>query len=182
MVDDSLDAEGFISMGVFKPGSEKDDTHNGPIYKHGCLGRIIDKAQLPGGRLQVAVQGVREVLFVSEQDAKTNYRMFDFEYPDFTLDLEPEREILLRREIYERLDSFFFLTEGFRRDCQKLCKDLDFLPLINNLAYLLPLDISSKLKLLRANRVSERGYLLLSLMEHTLSKLAESKNQKPIIH
>jgi len=182
MVNDALDAEGFISMGVFEPGSDKDGSGTGPIYEHGCLGRIIDKAKLPDDRIQIAIQGIREVLFVSERNTDHQYRVFDFEYPDFTIDLEPEREHLLRREIYERLDSFFFLTEGFRRDCQKLCKDLDFLPLINNLAYLLPFDIQNKLDLLRANRVSERGHMLLSLMEITLNQLAKSRDDKPVIH
>ena len=132
--------------------------------------------------MQIAVQGVREVQLVSEQETDAPYRMFDFEYPDFILELEPEREHLLRREIYERLDSFFFLTDGFRRDCQKLCKDLDFLSLINNLAYLLPFEIQNKLDLLKANRVSERGHMLLSLMELVINQMSQSRNKAPIIH
>mgnify|MGYP003343797592 CR=1 FL=1 len=182
LVNDSLNKDGFISMGVYRSTALADPTCNEPIYDHGCLGRIIDKSKLPGNRMQIAVQGVREVQLVSEQETDAPYRMFDFEYPDFILDLEPEREHLLRREIYERLDSFFFLTDGFRRDCQKLCKDLDFLSLINNLAYLLPFEIQNKLDLLKANRVSERGHMLLSLMELVINQMSKSRNKAPIIH
>lgn len=182
LVNDSLNEDGFISMAVYKTTRSKDTSPSEPIHEYGCLGRIIDKSKLPGDRMQIAVQGVREVVLVSERQTDTPYRMFNFEYPDFSLDLEPEREHLLRREIYERLDSFFFLTDGFKRDCQKLCKDLDFLSLINNLAYLLPFDVQNKLDLLRANRVSERGHMLLSLMELAISQMSKSRDENPVIH
>ncbi|MGH7819415.1 MAG: LON peptidase substrate-binding domain-containing protein [Candidatus Binatia bacterium] len=60
MVRDAAEAEELIGMMLYRPCGEQPPELQPDIYSIGCAGRVIRKVDLPDGRFNILLQGVRE--------------------------------------------------------------------------------------------------------------------------
>lgn len=166
MVKDVSNGDELIGM-ILLRGPER-GTSGQDVYSIGCAGRLIRKVELPDGRSNILLQGVREFV-VREQH-------FDRPYRTATVDWlpGPPRGVRLdedsRRSLLDRIRGFVS-KEG--ETSLRLLSDptLSDEMLVNLFAFALDFPVAEKQSLLEVPELGERARCLIETLEfHTLER------------
>jgi Lon protease-like protein len=165
MVRDVAAGEELIGMILYRRGGEGPPGGGNDIYPVGCAGRLVRKVDLPDGRFDILLRGVREFRVV-EQYFDRPYRRAVVSWRDRVPEvfrLEPPR----RRLLVERIRSFLAETTaaGLRILDDPAVGDET---LVNLFAFALDLPVEEKQGLLEVEELDERAGRLSEVLEFHL--------------
>ena len=159
MVRDALAGERLI--GMVQP---RDDKEPPGLFEVGCIGRIVTSEELEDGRFDIVLEGAGRFRIAREVEADTPYRQFDADRSGFGDDGEPEPLASVLRAELEREARRYADALGYAVDWEAVSR-LDDEMLVNGIAQIAPLDISSKQALLEAEGLAARADLLVQVMQ-----------------
>jgi Lon protease-like protein len=159
MVRDALASDGLI--GMIQP---RDREEPPSLFEIGCIGRIAGSEELDDGGFNIVLEGVSRFRIAREAEVDTPYRQVDadrsgFEEPDEAEPLGLAQRAELEREARRYADAL-----GYSVDWNAIHR-LDDEMLVNGIAQIAPLDVSSKQALLEAPDISARCELLVQFMQ-----------------
>jgi Lon protease-like protein len=162
MTEDALAVDRLI--GIVQPVNVNSDASAPPLFETGCAGRITSFSETDDGRILIILTGVSRFRVAEELDAGAPYRQVAPDWQAFRQDLvEPADGAIDRDRLYASLRVYF--------EARDLDTDWDVLQdatdenLVNSLAMSCPFNVTEKQALLEADDLSERGQLMLSLLD-----------------
>lgn len=178
MIESALEGDGFLAVGVLKPGFEDEYYGTPEIYPVGCLGQIQSYEKLENGHYNIVLEGLFRVGF-GEIVKDNPYRvaeMVELPETDSEHDFISEREDLLLRLNYlveqspEALDFSPILGEHE-----------SFIALVNLVSRTLPLKNGEKYVLLAMDSISERSKRILWHIDDQIETIELLKRIDPKI-
>ena len=134
------------------------------LFEIGCIGRIIGSEELDDGRYNIILVGLGRFRIVGEAEVATPYRQVDADRSGFDDEAEPEPLASIQRAELERESRRYAEALGYAVDWDAVGR-LDDEMLVNGIAQIAPLDVSSKQALLEANDLASRADLLVQFMQ-----------------
>lgn len=159
MVRDALASDHLIAM--VQP---KDHLEPPTLFETGCLGLITGSEELEDGRFNIVLQGITRYRIGREAEVDTPYRQVDADRSDFDDEEEPDPLASIQRAELERESRRYADALGYAVDWEAVSR-LDDEMLVNGIAQIAPLDVSSKQALLEANDLAARADLLVQFMQ-----------------
>jgi uncharacterized protein len=159
MVRDALASDQLIAM--VQP---KDERECPDLFEIGCIGRIIGSEELDDGRFNIILVGLGRFRIAGEADVVTPYRQVDADRSGFDDEAEPEPLASIQRAELERESRRYAEALGYAVDWDAVGR-LDDEMLVNGIAQIAPLDVSSKQALLEASDLASRADLLVQFMQ-----------------
>ncbi len=159
MVRDALAGDQLIAM--VQPKDEKECPE---LFEIGCIGRIIGSEELDDGRYNIILVGLGRFRIAGEADVLTPYRQVDADRSGFDDEAEPEPLASIQRAELERESRRYAEALGYAVDWDAVGR-LDDEMLVNGIAQIAPLDVSSKQALLEASDLASRADLLVQFMQ-----------------
>jgi Lon protease-like protein len=162
----ALATDRLIAMALLKPDDELSFDGGSEIESTVCLCKVICATQLPDGRSNILLTGVRRARIVEELDSGKAFREAFVELID---DVYPEDEVdvdLLQSELIGVLEDW--LPDLLRDDEQFRMifqGGLTLGAMSDIIAKCLPLDVMTKQLLLEESDVEQRGLLLIEAIE-----------------
>ena len=180
MTKDAIVGDGMIAMA--QPRTPDSEEAEPDLYPIACLGRIVEQEQQDDGRWMLTLEGVIRFTISEECPVKDGYRQVRADYSDFSHDLEPHGSAL-------RLDRDALLTsltnylegQGLSADREAIGRLPDE-PLVNALAMACPFMPAEKQALLQARDIEERGELLQTLLQFTMTLDAANDDEPPAMN
>ena len=163
MTDDALRSERLI--GIIQPTSEVEGQQKfPPLYKTGCAGRITAFSETDDGRYLVTLLGICRFDVEHEVDSTRGYRRV---VPNW----EPFRSDVVKRDKFD-IDKERLLV-ALRGYFEKKAIDADWeainrmnnVQLITTLAMICPFNATEQQALLVAEKIEDRAYKMISLLE-----------------
>lgn len=140
------------------------DDEEPPLYKTGCLGRIVYFEETEDGRVLIALRGLSRFKVVEEIKGQKGYRRVRADYSPFAADMNPPEEFDLHREkLFEALQPYVD-AQGMRLKVD-IIKGLSDHTLVSSLCMICPFDPREKQALLESKTVSDRADMLLALLQ-----------------
>jgi Lon protease-like protein len=159
MVGDALRSDQLIAM--VQPRDQLDPPG---LFEIGCLGRIVSSEELDDGRFNIVLEGLSRFRIGREAKVDTPYRQIDADRGGFDDEAEPEPLASIQRAELERESRRYADALGYAVDWEAVTR-LDDEMLVNGIAQIAPLDVSSKQALLEASDLSTRAELLVQFMQ-----------------
>jgi Lon protease-like protein len=159
MVRDALASDQLI--GMIQP---RDQAEPPALFEIGCLGRIVGSEETDDGRFNIVLEGLGRFRVAAEADVTTPYRQVDADSGSFDDLATPEPLAIAQRAELEREARRYADALGYAVDWEAVTR-LDDEMLVNGIAQIAPLDVSSKQALLEAADISERCELLVQFMQ-----------------
>lgn len=159
MVRDALAGDRLIAM--VQPRDGRDPP---ALFEIGCIGTLAEAEELEDGRFNIVLEGVSRVRIVREAEVDTPYRQIEASRVGFQDDDDPEPLASIQRADLERESRRYADALGYAVDWEAVSR-LDDETLVNGIAQIAPLDVSSKQALLEANQLSSRADLLVQFMQ-----------------
>jgi Lon protease-like protein len=159
MVGDALRSDQLIAM--VQPRDHLDPPG---LFEIGCLGRIVSSEELDDGRFNIVLEGLSRFRIGREAKVDTPYRQIDADQGGFDDEAEPEPLASIQRAELERESRRYADALGYAVDWEAVTR-LDDEMLVNGIAQIAPLDVSSKQALLEASDLSTRADLLVQFMQ-----------------
>jgi uncharacterized protein len=161
MVRDALAGDKLIAMIQPRPGPDDDETP--ALFDIGCIGRIDACEELEDGRYNIVLEGLSRFRVAREARVETPYRQVDADRSGFPAEDDEALGIAQRAEI-EREARTYADSLGYAVDWESVGR-LDDEMLVNGIAQIAPLDVSSKQALLEAADLATRADLLVQFMQ-----------------
>lgn len=169
MLDDALSGQRLICMIQPSAGEEAEEP-NPELCQVGCVGRIVQFAEIGDDRCFVTLMGVARFRVVAEETTKTPYRMIRADFSDFADDFEEGRgeATVDRASLVEALRAF--------ADANRIKIDWDDIDkasnetLVNGLAMLSPYGPKEKQALLEAADLKARADILVAISQIDLAR------------
>ncbi len=140
------------------------DDEEPPLYKTGCVGRIVYFEETEDGRLLVALRGLSRFHVLDELDGVRGYRRIRADYSSFVADMEPPEEFDLDRDsLLEALQPYVD-AQGMRLKVE-IIKGLSDHTLVSSLCMICPFDPRERQALLESKTVADRAEMLLALLQ-----------------
>jgi uncharacterized protein len=134
------------------------------LFEIGCLGILGESEELDDGRFNIVLQGITRVRIAREAEVETPYRQVDADRDGFGDEEDPDPLASIQRAELERESRRYADALGYAVDWEAVSR-LDDEMLVNGIAQIAPLDISSKQALLEANGLAARADLLVQFMQ-----------------
>ncbi len=137
-----------------------------PLYKTGCVGRIVYFEETDDGRLLIALRGLTRFRMLEELEGLKGYRRVQADYTPFRQDIERqhfEGFDLDRDTLLETLQPYID-AQGMRLKVD-IIKGLSDHTLVSSLCMICPFDPREKQALLEIETVEERADMLLALLQ-----------------
>lgn len=135
-----------------------------PLYKTGCVGRIVYFEETDDGRLLVALRGLSRFHMLEELDGQKGYRKLRVDYVPFAEDMkEPPEFDLDRDSLLDALQPYVD-AQGMRLKVDVI-KGLSDHTLVNSLCMICPFDPREKQALLETMTPEDRADMLLALLQ-----------------
>ena len=153
-------------IGMVQPqeATEEQNQENPPVYKTGCVGRIISFSESGDGRYLITLLGMNRFKIMEELDLQNGFRHVRPDFTSFGNDLVTENINLPNREQRLEIVKSYFTLKNIAADWSSI-EDAPDEPLITSLAMMCPFAPSEKQALLECSGLQERSALLISLME-----------------
>ncbi len=167
MVRDALAGDQLIAMVQPKdPGFESGSGEKEcpELFDIGCIGRIVGSEELDDGRYNIILVGLGRFRIAGEAEVETPYRQVDADRSGFDDEAEPEPLASIQRAELERESRRYAEALGYAVDWDAVGR-LDDEMLVNGIAQIAPLDVSSKQALLEASDLASRADLLVQFMQ-----------------
>jgi uncharacterized protein len=164
MLDDALSGERLIGLIQPKAGDEAEGP-NPELCSVGCVGRIVQYAEIGDGRCFVTLMGVARFRLVEEMTTMTPYRIGRADYAPFARDFvegageqDVDREALLKalRE-YARANDLKIDWDDIREASNET--------LVNSLAIMSPYGAREKQAMLEAADLKSRAEILVAIAQ-----------------
>lgn len=159
MVRDALAGDQLIAM--VQP---RDSAEPPTLFDVGCIGTIVQSEELADGRFNIVIEGLSRFRIAGEPGVETEYRQVDADRSGFEDDADPEPLASVQRAELERESRRYADALGYAVDWQAVSR-LDDEMLVNGIAQIVPLDVTSKQALLEAEHLSARADLLVQFMQ-----------------
>ncbi|MDB5721774.1 MAG: ATP-dependent protease [Alphaproteobacteria bacterium] len=159
MIRDALAGDGMI--GMIQP---RDRDVPPALFDIGCLGRIVGSELLDDGRYNIVLEGISRFRVVRELAVTTPYRQVDADPCAFDDPDEPDPLGLAQRAELEQESRRYADALGYAVDWEAVGR-LDDEMLVNGIAQIAPLDVSSKQALVEAIDIAARCELLVQFMQ-----------------
>lgn len=162
MIEDALGAHRLI--GMVQPVDASFEVSTPPLFETGCAGRITSFSETDDGRILIILTGVSRFRVADELDVEAPYRRVVPDWQPFRQDLvEPADGVIDRDRLYASL-RVYFEARDLDTNWEVLQGATDE-NLVNSLAMSCPFGVAEKQALLEADGLSERGNLMLSLLD-----------------
>jgi hypothetical protein len=162
MVDDVMSGGRMIGMIQTRPGGDRAAPHLAAV---GCAGRVTAYAETGDGRYLITLTGVCRFEVAEELPARTPYRQVRPDFARFAADIEAAEEAVeLNRDAFLAILRRYLDHKGLEVEWDA-ARQAPAGALINSLAVGLPLDRAEKQALLEAATLTERGQVLIALLE-----------------
>lgn len=175
MTEDALAADRLI--GMVQPVDVSFEVSAPPLFETGCAGRITSFSETDDGRMLIILTGVSRFRVAEELEVEAPYRQVVPDWQPFRQDLvEPADGVIDRDRLYASL-RVYFEARDLDTDWVMLHGATDE-HLVNSLAMSCPFDVTEKQALLEADGLSERGELMLSLLD--MAALDQASDDLPL--
>src|SRR5262245_33459260 len=167
MVRDAAQGARFIGMVLLRDDWERDYRGNPPIFATGTVGEMVRVEELPDGRFNIVLRGLREYVVVREI-ARTSYREARVRWRGAE---EQPLPAGMRRAITELVRRY---VERLGRDASPdrlVPRSVDDETFVNFLAQHLDVSVLEKQALLEAPSLAERGQRLADVLQFRLEEL-----------
>ncbi len=158
MIADAMEGDRIIGMVMLKPTTENNYDGNPPIYDIGCAGILSNIEQLPDGRYNVIVQGLKRFRITGEDQRRT-YRIASINVLDDALSEADRATLRAQRPLL--LELLSSVAPGQKPTVAEVSDHM----LVNGLAQFLGMDPADRLDLLRQEGPLARSDALLSLLD-----------------
>jgi len=172
MLDDSLRGERLIGM-IQPVGGEDGKEANPALLPIGCVGRIVQYAEIGDGRCFLTLMGVTRFHLGEEIEAITPYRQAKAEYGAFAADLtEGEGEQSVDRDALVEALRVYALSNGVEIDWADV-KGASTESLVNGLSMMSPYGWREKQALLEAKDLKARAEMLVAIAQIEQARAGE---------
>jgi Lon protease-like protein len=149
------------------------------LFEVGCAGRIVSFAETDDGRFLVTLRGVCR--FRIGQDlglTDAGFRRVRPDFAEFAIDLEPPEEVTIDRERLLEAAKLYLQVKEIACDWTQV-EQASLPALVTSLAMICPFAPGEKQALLETPTLTERGRLLISLLDMAaLSSEAAASNTR----
>jgi hypothetical protein len=173
MLDDALAGERLI--GMIQPSAGEEAEEPAPeLCPIGCVGRIVQYAEIGDDRCFLTLMGVARFRVAGEEPTSTPYRLVRADFADFADDFEEGlgENSVDRSSLVEALRAF--------ADANRIKIDWDDIEkasnetLVNGLAMLSPYGAKEKQALLEASDLRSRAEILVAISQMELARSADA--------
>jgi len=174
LLQEALDGDRLITMGVLAPGWERDYEGRPPVLPMACLGRVAVCHRLAGGAYNMLLVAVHRVRLVHELPPRKSFREVLAEICEDNYPAEENgRTAALHRQLRNALLTILpDLPPAQDQLDQLLSSDLSLGTLTDIISYMLDIDLEAKEALLAETNVCRRAKLLL---EHLAQAAADAE-------
>ena len=158
MIADAMEGDRIIGMVMLRPGHEDNYDGNPPIYEIGCAGILSNIEQLPDGRYNVIVQGLKRFRITGE-DQRQTYRIASINVLDEVFSEADRATLRAQRPLL--LELLSSVAPGQKPTVDEVSDDM----LVNGLAQFLGMNPADRLDLLQQEGPLARSDALLSLLD-----------------
>lgn len=141
-----------------------EDDEDVPLYKTGCVGRIVYFEETEDGRLLIALRGLSRFHVAGELEGIKGYRRVRAEYGAFRKDMEPREEFDLDRDTLLETLQPYIDAQSMRLKVDVI-KGLSDHTLVSSLCMICPFDPREKQALLESETPQDRADMLLALLQ-----------------
>ena len=165
MTDAALAGDRMIGM-IQPLGSNEGDQPE--LYRTGCAGRIVSFSETDDGRYLITLLGVLRFDVSEELPLREGFRTVRADWAPYRHDFEEASEGTVDRDrILQAVRAYF---EANKVDANwQAVNDAPTDRLVNSLAMMIPFQPSEKQALLEAATLSDRGDILVTLLEMALA-------------
>jgi Lon protease-like protein len=173
MLDDALSGDRLIGMIQPQAGEEAEEPAP-ELCAIGCVGRIVQYAEIGDGRCVLTLMGVARFRVAREETSLTPYRLVRPDFSDFTDDFEEGvgENAVDRTSLLEALRTY--------ADAHDIKIDWDDIEnasnetLVNGLAMLSPFGAKEKQAMLEAADLKSRAEILVAISQMELARSADA--------
>lgn len=181
MLNEALDSDGLITMCLLDDGWEEEYDGRPPLYRYGCLGKVITHRRLDDGTYNLMVLGQRRVRLVEELPPQRSYRearvdLLEDVYPDGGQSRRERQQTLLLDAFQEALAEDALPAATLR---ELLAAKAPLGVLTDLVAFALPLAPGLKRALLAECDVDRRAARLLSVLRPEPTPLVRLDHRLP---
>jgi len=181
MVRDVSGGEGHLAIALLEPGFEDDYEGSPAFHRVGTLGRVENVEELPNGRFDLHLVGLRRVEF-EEIQSPTTYRMARLIARDETGVDDSDPEIV--RAKLDLLASHAFLVQqvsGETAPSLAANDRLSFRAAVNGACANMPIEAQLRQSLLEIDDLRERQQSAQQLVNDALEQVLASKPPNPTV-
>jgi Lon protease-like protein len=173
MFDDALAGDRLVGMVQL---SEPRGAGQPAVFKIGCAGRITSFQETDDGRYHVALDGVARFRVDAELPLHRGYRSVRPDWSAYAGDLTDQECDLDRRRLIDLLQSYFRIN-GLSANWDAV-EDAPDERLLTSVAMICPFAPPEKQALLEADCLSERGRLMMTLLEIAIAGHGEPEGAR----
>ncbi len=162
MVDDALGSDRLI--GMVQPVDPASREAAPAIYDTGCAGRIASFEETDDGRYLITLAGVSRFRIAEELPRQRGYRRVRPDWHPFASDLAAGEDGVLDRARLGAALTSYFRRHGISASWEAI-EDAPDERLITCLSMICPFSPSEKQALLEAPSLTERGQLMMTMLE-----------------
>jgi Lon protease-like protein len=164
MVEEALEDDRLIALGVLAPGWEQNYEGRPPLRSTACLCRIATHQRTKQGTYNVLVLGVRRIRVVQELPPKKLFRVVEAELLDDvdTDEASPDGAARLQQELLAAFKQAMpKMPNAYEQLDELLGSQISLGMLTDIVSYTIDLDLEVKVRLLQETHVVRRAQLLL---------------------
>jgi len=169
MFDDAL--KGGRMIGMIQPADPEAAEPAPALFGVGCAGRITSFSETGDGRYLVALDGISRFRVASELELHRGYRRVIPDWTPFAADLNEEPCSIDRSRLINLLQAYF-RQQGLSANWEAIGQAPDE-RLLTSLSMICPFSPPEKQALLEAGCLSERGRLMMTLLEMAIAGHAD---------
>jgi len=173
MFDDALASQRMI--GMIQPSQPLPGEPSPPVFTVGCAGRITSFNESGDGRYLVTLDGIARFRVSEELPLHRGYRRVVPDWTPFAVDLGEEDCDVDRGRLIGLLQAYF-RQQGLSANWDAIGNAPDE-RLLTSLAMICPFEPGEKQALLEARCLSDRGRLMMTLLEIAIASHGE--NDRP---
>lgn len=178
LIDDALTGDRLIGMIQPSAGEEASD-RKPDLCAVGCVGRLVQYAEIGDGRCMISLNGVARFRVMGEAGSGLPYRLARASFDDFAADFnEGEGEALVDRESLLRALRTFAEANKFKIDWDDI-EQASNEALVNGLSMISPYGAKEKQALLEAADLKARAEMLVAI---TQMELVRSPSTSTRVH
>ena len=176
LLDDALSGERMIAMIQPKAGDGAVGS-NPELCDIGCLGRVVQYAEIGDGRCFLSLMGVTRFRIAEELTTLTPYRIVRADYAPFAQDfVEGAGEAEVDREALLKALRDFAKANDLKIDWKDI-REASNETLVNSLAIMSPYGAREKQAMLEAADLKSRAEMLVAIAQIDLARSAEAPRQ-----
>jgi len=161
----TLDAiAGDRLIGMIQPTEPESEDANPPVYSTGCAGRIVSFQETEDSRLLITLKGLCRFNVKEELPLVDGYRPVVADWSNFRADMESTEEAVIDRERLLGLLKTYFKIQGIEADWNAI-ETTSEERLVTCLSMICPFEGPEKQALLEAPTLTDRGKVLITLVE-----------------